>query len=427
MLLVVLEFKYFRPYKVLLRMRPNLYPLPIKTLLNKIPAMYFLFTMLRQISHCFIKHYRAPAAIVFLFFCHAVAAQELNYVFKAGESGYSCFRIPAIVTTNGGTLLAFAEARRNNCGDAGDIDLVLKRSTDMGRSWSAIEIIWDDDANTCGNPAPVVDRTTGRIVLLSTWNLGEDHEWQIIDGISKNTRRIFMFSSTDDGRTWSTAKEITKSVKQDNWTWYATGPVNGIQIRKGKYRGRLVVPCDHIEAGSKKYFSHTIYSDDGGATWALGGTTPQDQVNECTVAELSRGRLLLNMRNYGSSRVRKTAISKDGGESWSDLREDASLIEPVCQASLIAYDVPGKKKFLVFSNPADTKSRVRMTARISYDEGKTWPMEKLLHAGPSAYSNMVVLPNSHLACYFEGGAKSPYEGIAFQEIRLAGFIPADKQ
>lgn len=390
--------------------------------------MYCLsFSMLQQILHCFTRNYCVPLVIVLSFFCGKAMARDLNYVFKAGESGYSCFRIPAIVTTNSGTLLAFAEARRNNCGDAGDIDLVLKRSVDGGRSWSAMEIVWDDGGNTCGNPAPVVDRATGKIMLLSTWNLGEDHEWQIIDGISKDTRRIFLFSSADDGKTWSTAKEITRSVKRDNWTWYATGPVNGIQIRKGRHKGRLVIPCDHIEAGSKKYFSHAIYSDDGGNTWTLGGTTPQDQVNECTVAELPGGRLMLNMRNYGSSRVRKVAISKDGGESWSDLKEDAGLIEPVCQASLITYDVPRKKQFLVFSNPAHSKSRVGMTVRISYDEGRTWPLKKLVHAGPSAYSNMVGLPDGRLACYFEGGVKSPYEGIAFQEIRLAEFIQADQE
>ena len=345
--------------------------------------------------------------------------QELNHLFKAGEEGYGCFRIPAIVSTTQGTLLAFAEGRKNNCGDAGDIDLVVKRSSDGGKTWSKLSVVWNDAENTCGNPAPVVDQRTGKIILLSTWNLGTDHEAQIIAQKSKDSRRIFVMSSMDDGNTWTTAKEITAAVKQPNWTWYATGPVNGIQLRSRKYEGRLVIPCDHIEAGTKKYFSHTIHSDDGGETWKLGGTTPLDQVNECTIAELPKGKLLLNMRNYNATRVRQTSTSKDGGETWSALQPDTSLIEPVCQASLLWCAPKGKKPFLAFSNPASQKSRSKMTVRLSYDKGKTWAINQLVHEGPAAYSNLVLLPNGNLACFFEAGVKNPYEGILFKELTIA--------
>ncbi len=348
----------------------------------------------------------------------APAQTPLYYLYKSGEEGYKCFRIPAIVATPAGTLLAFAEGRKNNCGDSGDIDLVVKRSEDGGKSWSGLSVVWDDAANTCGNPAPVVDRKTGKILLLSTWNLGTDHESQIIDGNSKDTRRIFVLSSADDGRSWSAAKEITPEVKKPGWTWYATGPVNGIQVRSGKFRGRLIIPCDHIEAGTKKYFSHTIHSDDGGKTWELGGTTPSDQVNECTVAELSRGRLLLNMRNYTSVRVRQTSGSRDGGQTWSELKPDTTLIEPVCQASLIAIHRPMRKPVLAFSNPASAKSRTNMTVRLSYDQGKTWKQSQVVYAGPSAYSNLVELTNGKLSCFFEAGVKSAYEGIVFQVVEF---------
>ena len=172
-------------------------------------------------------------------------SKELNYIYKSGESGYKSFRIPAIVNTNKGTLLAFAEARKNGGGDQGDIDLVVKRSSDNGKNWSEMMIIWDDVDNTCGNPAPVVDRKTGNIILLSTWNLGSDTEAMIIDGKSKNTRRIFVFNSIDDGNSWSKPTEITSDVKKPDWTWYATGPVNGIQLSSKKYNGRLVIPSDH--------------------------------------------------------------------------------------------------------------------------------------------------------------------------------------
>lgn len=346
-------------------------------------------------------------------------AQQLNHIYKNDEEGYKCFRIPALITTAKGSLLAFAEGRKNNCGDAGDIDLVLKRSEDGGKTWSKLQVVWNDSTNTCGNPAPVVDQKTGNIVLLSTWNLGSDHEKDIINGSSKDTRRVFVISSTDEGRSWSAAKEITKNVKKDNWTWYATGPGRGIQLSKGKHKGRLVIPSNHIVAGTGKNYSHVIYSDDGGSKWKLGGITPQDSVNESTVAELSNGRLMLNMRNASKSRHRQIAISKNGGKKWSAIYPDTTLIEPVCEGNLIQYDFPGKKQFLLFSNPASTSSRTRMTVRISYDNGKTWPLKKLVYEGPSAYSCLTVLPNGNVGFFYEAGYQRPYEGIVYEEINLA--------
>lgn len=347
-------------------------------------------------------------------------SNNLNYLYKAGDNGYKCFRIPAIVTTTKGTLLAFAEARKNHCGDADDIDLVVRRSQDGGQTWSPMQVIWDDGGNTCGNPAPIVDERTGRILLLSTWNLGTDHESQIINQTSKDTRRIFILHSDDDGNNWSKAREITKDVKQPDWTWYATGPCNGIQIRKGPHAGRLIMPSDHIEAGSKKYYSHAIYSDDGGDNWKLGGSTPTDQVNECTVAEVSKGNLLLNMRNYNQVRFRQTSLSADGGQTWSALRQDTALPEPVCQASLIRLWDAGRKPVLAFSNPASQKGRVNMTVRWSFDGGISWPVSKVVHPGPAAYSNLVELPGRKLGLFFEGGQKSAYDGIAWTMLDAPG-------
>lgn len=351
--------------------------------------------------------------MAFLLLSQPTLAQELNYLFKPGDHGYKCFRIPAVVRSKSGIILAFAEARKNHCGDADDIDLVLRSSSDGGKTWSPLSVVWDDGGNTCGNPAPVLDEKNGRIVLLSTWNLGGDHEPQIINQKSKDTRRIFVMHSDNEGKDWTKPREITSSVKQTDWTWYATGPCNGIQIRKGPHAGRLVIPCDHIEAGSKKYFSHAIYSDDGGENWKLGGSTPTDQVNECTVAEVSNGALLLNMRNYNQKRFRQTSLSNNGGISWSALRQDESLPEPVCQASLIRLWKAGRKPVLAFSNPADQKSRTGMTVRWSFDEGQTWAASTLVHVGPSAYSNLVELSKKRVGLLFEGGMKSAYEGIAW--------------
>jgi sialidase-1 len=352
------------------------------------------------------------------FISSGTIAQTLNHLYKAGDGGYACFRIPAIITTQKGTLLAFAEARRNNCGDAGDIDLVLKRSMDGGKTWTDMQIVWDDSTNTCGNPAPVIDQQTGKIVLLSTWNLGSDHEKQIIAGTSKDTRRVFYLSSADEGQTWSRATQITDNVKKPDWTWYATGPGRGIQITKGKHKGRMVIPCNHVRAATKKNYSHAIYSDDAGNTWKLGGITKQDSVNESTIAELSNGKLMLNMRNASSKRVRQTAISKNGGRSWSAIRGDTTLIEPVCEGNLISYKAEGKKPGLLFSNPASKNSRTRMTLRVSYDDGKSWAAYKVLYSGPSAYSCLTVLPNGNIGCFYEAGTQRPYEGIVYEEVRI---------
>ncbi len=353
--------------------------------------------------------------------------EPLDYLFKSGTEGYQCFRIPAIVTTSKGTILAFAEGRKKGCSDTGDIDLVMKRSEDNGKTWSNLLVIRDDGENVCGNPAPVVDESTGTIHLLSTWNLGEDPEKKIIEGNSKDTRRVFVMESGDDGKSWSSPLEITSSVKQDHWTWYATGPCHGIQLKEGPHRDRLIIPCDHIEAVSKEYYSHTIYSDDGGGTWELGGTTPQDQVNECTVAELPDGKVMLNMRNYDrSQKSRKVAFSDDGGLTWSDIVADNTLIEPICQASLLSiFSAEKENHTLLFLNPAHEEKRENMTLRISRDEGVTWPGSVVLHRGPSAYSDLTRLSNGNLGCFYEAGDSNPYQGIVFQEVIWEQMIRAD--
>ena len=337
-------------------------------------------------------------------------------VFTSGTGGYDTFRIPAVVGAADGTLLAFAEGRVGGRGDSGNIDLVLRRSADGGRTWTPLQVVWDDEGNTCGNPCPVLDATTGRIHLLMTRNLGTDHESRIIDQTSTGTRTVWVSTSDDHGVSWSEPREITATTKQPDWTWYATGPGNGIQLRAGDHAGRLVIPCDHIEAGTKKYFSHVIVSDDHGATWRLGGSTPTDQLNECAVAELPDGELLLNMRNYDrSKRTRALSRSTDGGEVWSAVERHPGLPEPICQASMIAIERGGR---LVFSNPASSEGRVAMTVRTSEDGGRTWSVGTLLHAGPSAYSSLVDLGRDRVGCLHECGDAHPYERIRFESVRL---------
>lgn len=349
-------------------------------------------------------------------------ADSTQIIFQSGTDGYDTFRIPALIVSPTGTVLAFAEGRKNSRSDAGDIDLVVKRSKDNGATWSRTQIVWGDSTNTCGNPAPVVDQPTGRIYLLMTWNLGEDRESEIIDSTSQDTRRVFLTFSDDDGVTWSEPKQITGDVKKENWTWYATGPGAGIQIEHGEYKGRLVIPCDHIEAETKHYYSHIIFSDDHGETWHLGGRTPEHQVNECQVVELTDGTLLLNMRNYDpDNRLRQVAFSQDGGATWENQHFDTTLVEPICQASIRRYSWPGEnsENVILFSNPANPEKRINMTVRASFDDGQTWPVQRILHDGPSAYSDLAVLVDGTALCLYERGNKHPYETIVLDTFRLA--------
>jgi len=337
-------------------------------------------------------------------------------VFVSGQDGYHTYRIPSLIVTAKNTVLAFCEGRKAGSSDTGDIDLLMKRSTDGGCTWSKQQVVWDDGPNTCGNPCPVVDRQTGTIWLLMTHNLGIDRESQIVDRTSKGTRTVWLSKSTDDGRTWSRPVEITAMTKKPDWTWYATGPGAGIQLRTG----RLVVPCDAIEGASKRYFSHVIYSDDHGATWKLGGAAGP-AVNECEVVELADGKLMLNMRNYDKrQRCRAVATSVDQGQTWSAVSHDATLIEPICQASIRRYSLAGpqSRNVLLFLNPAQTKGRKAMTLRASYDEGKTWPVAKLVWAGPAAYSCLAVRGDGAILCLYERGDRHAYERITLAETTL---------
>lgn len=338
-------------------------------------------------------------------------------VFTSGSEGYAIFRIPTITKSQKGTLLGFAEGRKNNGSDTGDIDIVLKRSLDNGKSWSDVITVWDDGENTCGNACPVVIRDSGRILVVATRNLGTDHEKEIMAGTSEDGRRVFSMFSDDDGLTWSTPKDITKQVKKDHWRWYATGPVHGIQMQNG----RVVIPANHSDhsdpntTGTATYQSHIIYSDDAGDTWQLGGTIGK-MTNESTVAELPDGSLVQNMRSYHGLNRRAVSFSKDGGKTWSGIYLDPELIEPVCQGALIRYDVNGKSYF-AFTNPA-SKKRENLTLRISNDGYRSWNQSILVNSGFSAYSDMVITSNGNLGCFYESADSNgkSYGKITFKLI-----------
>ncbi|MBN9661381.1 MAG: exo-alpha-sialidase [Acidobacteria bacterium] len=349
--------------------------------------------------HCLAGLLAAPAL--------AAAPDPLakTTVFQAGDDGYKSFRIPALLATRKGTLLAFAEGRKGSTADSGDIDIVLKRSTDQGRTWSGIEIIADRGPDTIGNPCPVQDAKTGRIFLPLTVNPGNVTERQIIDRTVPDRRSVFMTTSDDDGVSWAILNEITSFTRKDNWTWYATGPGVGIQT----HTGRLIIPCDHAVEGTRATLSHVIYSDDHGRTWQIGGSS-EPGTNECQVVELRNGNLMLNMRNYHRQNRRAVAISRDAGATWEPITHDPALIESVCQASLIARD-----GILYFSNPASTR-REKLTVRASRDNGRTWSAGVVLHNGYSAYSCLAPLKRDRIGCLYECGEASPYDRIAFASV-----------
>ncbi|WP_435009121.1 sialidase family protein [Tundrisphaera lichenicola] len=334
-------------------------------------------------------------------------------VFESGTGGYHTYRIPALLVTARGTLLAFCEGRKTGRSDHGDIDLLLRRSVDGGRNWGPPALVHEeggDEPVTIGNPCPVLDASTGTIWLT----------------FCRDNKDVLVTSSEDDGQTWTPPRTITEEVKKPEWGWYATGPGVGIQLTKGPHAGRLVIPSDHRESvdGKQVMFSHVFFSDDHGQTWSIGGTVDQ-HTDECQVAELADGELLINMRNYWGKTggqpekgaQRAIARSRDGGATWSPIEFDDALIEPICQASLIAIPRPDRsdQTLLVFSNPASATNRRNMTVRVSGDGGRTWPVTLPIDPGSAAYSCLAPLSHGRVGLLYEAGKS---EKIKFTELPI---------
>jgi len=350
-------------------------------------------------------------------------------LFTNGDDGYHTYRIPALATTTKGTVLAFCEGRKHGRGDAGKIDLLLRRSADGGRTWGPTQLVVSDGDMTCGNPCPVVTRAsvgTGGgeeiICLPFCKNLGDGHEGMIVEG--KAPRTVWITRSRDDGLTWEEPEEITADVKDPSWTWYATGPGHGIQLQSG----RLVVPCDHIVGidfnRGDPYHSHVIVSDDVGASWRIGGIVP-DGTNESAVAELADGSLYINCRNYRGEKRRAAAWSRDGGDSFGDHFWEEQLVEPICQASMVGIsggDTHGRDRVL-FANPA-SEAREKLTVRVSLDGCRSWSAGRELFGGPAAYSDLALAGrDGEILCLYERGADNPYEYLTLARFDL-GWLEA---
>ncbi len=343
---------------------------------------------------------------------------DQTVLWERGTGDYNNYRIPALVVTNEGTLLAFCEGRE--AGDTGDINILLKRSEDNGMTWSDEQVVWDDADNTCGNPCPVVDEETGRIWLFTSWNNGKDKESAIINKTSLSPRLPYVCYSDDDGKTWSVPVSLEETCRDPSWGWYATGPGIGIQVKSGAYKGRLVIPANHsyddpegkLDGGPYGYGAHVIYSDDHGKSWQKSESIKLG-CNESQVTELSDGTLLMNMRSYNNNQARAISFSADGGQSWSEIEHDFQLVESLCQAAVLNFGEAGGYRAHLFLNPAVPHGRDHLTLKVSLDDCRSWSNGKLVYEGPAAYSCITRLPDGRVGLFFEAGEKRPYEKMIF--------------
>jgi sialidase-1 len=347
-----------------------------------------------------------------------VAAEEPLFeqqtLYKQGDFGYACFRIPAIVKAANGDVLAFAEGRVKDCGDDENIDLVLRRSTDNGRTWGGLQVVSKGNGSTHGNPVPIVHAESGRVVLVSTHNGPEPCP----NGCDRDP---YVQYSDDNGVTWSPAREMTEG-KLPSWNfWYATGPMHGIELRNGPHAGRLVVGANFESfdgVGPHVYGTHLLYSDDRGETWHIGATAAVDDgsiiAQEVTVVERGDGRIYALARERGTEEGHRAfAISSDGGETFdAPFRIVRGLEMPDVQASTLRLN----ENRILLSSPAHPVAREVMVVRSSWDEGRTWETwdrGKVFHWGPTAYSDMVLLGGGQIGLLYEAGVASPYESIRF--------------
>ncbi|WP_460350931.1 exo-alpha-sialidase [Actinoallomurus acanthiterrae] len=355
---------------------------------------------------------------------------EEQVLFQQKQFGYACFRIPAVVRAANGMVLAFAEGRVKDCGDDENIDIVLRRSADGGRTWGPLQVVSKGNGSTHGNPVPIVDQRTGRVVLVSTHN-GPD---PCPNGCKRDP---YVQWSDDNGATWTAPREMTEG-KRPEWNfWYATGPMHGIQLTRGKHAGRLVLGANYEiydGVGPHTYGTHLLYSDDSGVTWHIGATSAYDDgtiiAQEVTVVELTDGRIYALARERGTDPGNRAyAISKDGGETFEKpFRIVKNLSVPDVQASTLrmhARDQGDKTNRILLSSPAHPVAREAMAVRSSFDEARTWQrwqQGKVFWWGPSAYSDMVKLGADEAGLLYEAGTASPYETIRwahFNEAYLA--------
>ena len=343
-------------------------------------------------------------------------------LFEAYTNGYVAFRIPGIVVTRRGVVLAYCAARKNGSGDWDHIDIAMRRSLDKGASWQPPKILVGEGKTTIDNPTAIVDRQTGAVHFLYQMNYA----------------RCYYMRSDDDGETFTAPVDITPTFEQFrkdyDWTVLAPGPGHGIQLDNG----RLLVPVWLSTGGHSHHPScmSTVYSDDHGRTWRRGeivarNTPETPNPNETVAVQLADGRVMLNIRNESPRFRRLVAFSPDGATGWTKPVYDEALFEPICFASIVrAIPRPGRQgSCILFSNPdsrsvpvaSGWKSRESLSIKASEDEGRTWPVSRVLEPGGSGYSDLAVLPDGTVLFLYENGGVGGKAGYATHYLTLARF------
>ena len=351
---------------------------------------------------------------------------EVVPVFVPRQDGFASIRIPAVVVTNGGALLAFAEGRQRKADQARN-RIILKRSTDGGRSWGQVTVIAEAGDRSLNNPCAVVERTTGTVlVMYQSYPAGvAERSDRIVPGYEGElVVRNWLITSLDEGQTWTSPRDITRQTKRpERVTTMAGGPGIGIQLRQGPHAGRLLMPFNEGPFGLWNIYA--VYSDDRGATWSLGEVAPgalvdgangrrTSQVNEAQLVELRDGSVRFNARRWSGQAVRKTCVSADGGQTWSKVTDVPELADPSCMASIIRQDdlADGGRTRWLFSGPQSTK-RENGTVFLSTDDGETWPVKRVLCPGSFAYSCLVPLPDGTIGCLYEAEGTSQIVFVRF--------------
>ncbi len=334
-------------------------------------------------------------------------------VFTSGKDGYHTYRIPAIETAPDGSLIAFAEARKYNADDPGfgkqDIDLVCKRSTDNGATWSAMTIVEDPgELWSAANPATLVDRSNGRVwvfYLRSKPGRSTDTARPGTDDLQTVARW-----SDDNGKTWSDSLDLTatgRDLKDAAWRASVPGPGGAIQTRKG----RLLVPM-----WKTPFATFAIYSDDHGRSWQRSQFVPGDQGgDECQVVELNDGRILMDIRQEKGTN-RWMAESTNGGVTWGQPRPAVAVKPVACAIERFSLQAHGEDRNRLLWTGPKGPDRKRLRLLVSYDEGQTFPRERLISEDYAAYSDLTILTNHNVGVLWERGVERGYQFITFTRL-----------